>query len=566
MSLYASLSSASSKCHQLTNSQIGVIVCLLSSGIQSIGLTLQRKSHQLEDEKYDTDDKRPPYRRRRWQLGFLMFLIANLVGSTIQLTTLPLPVLAALQAAGLVFNSICATLILGESFTRFSLAGTILVSGGAVIIAYYGALPEPAHNLSQLLDLFARQQFVLWAVGQGLLICAIFGVLYVLRNVTPSRGGSSKTRLGRGMCYGALSGMLSAHSLLMAKSAVELIVRTLVDGDNQFRNWQAWIIVLALVCIGLSQLYCLHCGLQLCSTSVLYPFIFCVYNVTTILNGLIYFNQSSQLSSLAIGLIVLGTLILICGVFCLSYRLADETPLPQEISENPLQPPVGVIGSPFAPEPNEREPLLPKPFRPNRAGAYGTDEESQIGINRPVSPDTPPRRISLDKFRKRATFADFPTNGETSSRRAVTNPVRPTSSVSTYQKARRKTLAASKALWGELEEAPSQFPRRRMSDAGAQKHAKSEGDHAQSIDEEGMSDSAPLLLQRTGTGRTYRDSRRRRSMPGLIGREQARRAVEHSWHTLDSSAGRPEDGEAERSWWRPSRWKDALWKTRDSEE
>lgn len=37
------------------------------------------------------------------QLGMLMFVVANIVGSTIQITTLPLPVLSTLQAVSAVF-------------------------------------------------------------------------------------------------------------------------------------------------------------------------------------------------------------------------------------------------------------------------------------------------------------------------------------------------------------------------------------------------------------------------------------------------------------------------------
>jgi hypothetical protein len=82
----------------LTYEQLGVFVGLVSTSVQSLGLTLQRKSHILEDEKEIQDVRRPPYRRRRWQLGMLMFIVSNLVGSTIQITTLPLPVLSTLQA------------------------------------------------------------------------------------------------------------------------------------------------------------------------------------------------------------------------------------------------------------------------------------------------------------------------------------------------------------------------------------------------------------------------------------------------------------------------------------
>lgn len=75
-----------------------MIVGLISTSLQAIGLTLQRKSHLLEDEKHPYDVRRPPYKRRRWQLGMGMFVISNIVGSTIQITTLPLPVLSTLQA------------------------------------------------------------------------------------------------------------------------------------------------------------------------------------------------------------------------------------------------------------------------------------------------------------------------------------------------------------------------------------------------------------------------------------------------------------------------------------
>lgn len=49
----------------LIAAQIGVIVGLASTCIQSIGLTLQRKSHLLEEEKDEDYERRPPYKRRR---------------------------------------------------------------------------------------------------------------------------------------------------------------------------------------------------------------------------------------------------------------------------------------------------------------------------------------------------------------------------------------------------------------------------------------------------------------------------------------------------------------------
>lgn len=47
---------------------VGVVVGVISTSLQAIGLTLQRKSHLLEDEKAPYELRRPPYKRRRWQV------------------------------------------------------------------------------------------------------------------------------------------------------------------------------------------------------------------------------------------------------------------------------------------------------------------------------------------------------------------------------------------------------------------------------------------------------------------------------------------------------------------
>ena len=167
-----------------------------------------------------------------------------------------------------------------------------------MLIAIFGAIGEPAHNLDQLLALLGRTQFILWMIGQAILVIAIVIGAKALKFMNPRTSNTPRMRLFRGMAYGSISGILSAHSLLVAKSAVELLVRTIVDRHNEFNRWQSWMILLGLLALALSQLYYLHRGLKLCSTSILYPFVFCVYNIIAIIDGLIYFDQSSRLSLL----------------------------------------------------------------------------------------------------------------------------------------------------------------------------------------------------------------------------------------------------------------------------
>ena len=544
------------------------------------------------------------------QLGMLMFIISNLVGSTIQITTLPLPVLSTLQAvgrrspssvgqtnvqkSGLVFNSICATLILGEPFTRYSLAGTLLVAGGAGLIASFGAINEPAHSLNQLLELLGRWQFVLWVVSTAIIVIAILVGSRVLKALSGSNSNGPRMRLFRGMAYGGVSGILSAHSLLVAKSAVELLVRTIVAGDNQFNRFPSWLILLGLVALALSQLYFLHRGLKLCSTSVLYPFVFCVYNIIAILDGLIYFRQVSRLSLLAALMvsfvvyyaseikltayqIALGTIILLTGVICLSWRLNSDPSTKPPIGQTPLTPGMGFVPTDSDSD-DEEETLLSPTYEREE------DEESSTLLQPPTRSFTLPTNLGTSSLSP--ALSSQPTYGTTSAapprpRRTIRLPSPSQSSSRTspsslkLSRARRsRTTPAfleADEIWGELEEdipTPilSPISTRRRSSLGASRTLTPSRLRPASVGgalPSALGSTADLppatsplqspqpteqtgLLARSGTGRNYRDRRRRRSTT-------ARSEVLAGGSSVAAERGRRKSQDALGGWWK-MRW------------
>lgn len=358
-----------------------------------------------------------------------MFILANVLGSTIQISMLPLPVLSTLQASGLVFNSICATLILGEPFTRWSLWGTLLVCSGAALIAIFGAIPSPSHKLSELLDLLGRRPFVLWMSFQAVLVVAM-ALATDLTSYFKKTAQSARFRLARGLSYGCISGILSAHSLLVAKSAVELLLRTIADRDNQFVHWQSWMLVIALVTLALSQLYYLHRGLKLVSTSVLYPLVFCIYNIIAILDGLIYFDQTNLITPLHACLITLGTVILLTGVLALSWRLHDEQH-PPGVGQSSLAPGLGLVEDTEGEE-DEEELLLTSDIE--------NDEEDSQG----------PRQYSYNTF---GPPTPLPNGDVAEEERPPFGPLRKKSTaISVKANASRWSLAETAEIWGELED------------------------------------------------------------------------------------------------------------------
>ncbi|OLN97261.1 putative magnesium transporter NIPA8 [Colletotrichum chlorophyti] len=493
---------------------IGIIVGLLSTSVQSLGLTLQRKSHILEDEKGPHEIRRPPYRRGRWQLGMGMFIAANLLGSSVQISTLPLPVLSTLQASGLVFNSICATLILAEPFTRWSLWGTLLVCAGAVLIAVFGAIPAPPHNLMELLELLGRKPFVVWMIMQALLVLAIAISVDCLDAFT-SMSLNSRFRFIRGLAYGCISGILSAHSLLVAKSAVELIIKTIADGDNQFVHWQSWILVLALVTLALSQLYYLHRGLKLVSTSVLYPLVFCIYNIIAILDGLIYFKQTDMINPLRACLIALGTVILLSGVLALSWRLSDEQHTPG-VGQSSLAPGLGLVED----TEDEEESLL------GVDDLYSLDEEdnplpattySTFNVaSGETTPLTPSRKKTGRRWQERAEIW-----GELEDRDTPSTPV-----------SRRRS-----STMPDITESTSLLPHRR----GV--HSGSVHQPPPSTTEAGPSSESPSLRRPTGRRR-----RKSTGFPGFTARRR-RKSQSSSQPTLQEALG----GIWRFGWWRSNK-------------
>lgn len=390
-----------------------------------------------------------------------MFVVANLLGSSVQISTLPLPVLSTLQAAGLVFNSICATLILSEPFTRWSLSGTLLVTTGAVLIAVFGAIPSPAHDLNELLELLARGPFIAWMILQGLFVVALAVLIEVVNNVS-SLSHDGRFRLARGITYGVISGDLSAHALLFAKSSVELVIKT-VGGKNQFVHWQSWAIVMALIVLALTQLYYLHRGLKLVSTSVLYPLVFCVYNIIAILDGLIYFNQTSLISPVRACLISLGTVILLSGVLALSWRLSDEQHSPG-VGQSSLAPGLGLVEDTDA----EEESLLGSDHGLGNGGAIPATYQTFPSADE--TPLTPSRKRSF-RWAERAEIwgeLEDQNDGPGGRRRSNTMPSRSESSPLLSRPPRRvmSGIPATEEAGPSSESPPRKFTRRRRKSTG----------------------------------------------------------------------------------------------------
>lgn len=291
---------------------LGIIIGILTSATQSIGLTLQRKSHLIAS---------PRSAKIVFKLGLFLFIISNLIGSTIQIKTLPLIILSPLQSIGLIFNSVFASLILNESFTRINFVGTVLILIGALFIGYFNNLTDDSHlSNDEIFQLLGRGVFINWFLFVNIFVLLVIGLL----TVSKSRSKSASEHYYlirnfhciRSVLFACYSGVLSSNSLLFAKISLELALNV-IKTPHKLLDIKIWSMVAGFISMAVLQLVFLNKGLKHLSTSILYPLIFCVYNFINILNDLIFFDQS--VNSRQLMFIFIGTLFVLFGVFLLSY-------------------------------------------------------------------------------------------------------------------------------------------------------------------------------------------------------------------------------------------------------
>ncbi|KAG6842212.1 hypothetical protein C0991_000182 [Blastosporella zonata] len=274
---------------------LGIIIGLFASFVQSLGLTIQRKSHVL-NQLLPEHQQCVEHRRPLWLLGFAIFISSNVIGSLVQVASLPVVILAPLGAVSLLWNAFFARIILGDVFSPWMILGTILIAGGAVLIAVFGIVPEPTRSLEDLLALFnpysthklATPSEPAAALTTGLSTpIADAGISTehtpLLKASTISSASSlhgkykdadteaiNHTRLLLAISYSSFSGIISGMCLLFTKSGVELLLLTL-QGYNQFWRWQAWVLVLGLIVFALLQLWYLHKALVLADPTLVCP-------------------------------------------------------------------------------------------------------------------------------------------------------------------------------------------------------------------------------------------------------------------------------------------------------
>lgn len=372
---------------------LGIFIGLMASFIQSVGLAIQRRSHVLNSQR-PKPEQIAEYRRPLWLFGFIIFITSNVFGSVAQIASLPVVILAPLGAVSLLWNALFARLILRPPLilgTALIGGGAALIAVYGVVpgpetsrsvnelialfarpafLAWFcveGAIVVVCLIVTHIIEYSFKRRLILQS-DDGLVqpsstspegppplspLSVSLGfqhsecdeaathdthertpLLDGKKNVPRSPFTESgllddRTQLLVALAYAAASGIMSGLCLIFAKSGVELLLLTL-GGSNQFYRWEAWILVGGLVVFALGQLWYLNQALRLADPAFVCPSAFCFYNFSSILNGLVYYDQIRQLNGLNICLVIIGMVTLLVGVWSISAVAGVEQVWPDE--------------------------------------------------------------------------------------------------------------------------------------------------------------------------------------------------------------------------------------------
>jgi drug/metabolite transporter (DMT)-like permease len=299
----------------------GVLLSVVSSILSNLGVNTQKLS-LMREAKRASERRRSYVKQPLWQIGLLLVIVGSL-GDFAALGFAAQSLVTPVGAVTMVANLFFASLWLGENLSKSDVGATGLILAGAVTAAAFADKSEQCYTLDQLVELYARPAFLVYAGGVVLVSVFFFLVSRRCESLKERHGVDSSEyahyKKIHPFCYALLSGMLGAQSVLFAKSTAELFEMSL-SGDFQFHKPVSWVILAAMLCCIFSQLHWMAKGLEQFDALYIVPVFQCFFITVAILGGGVYFEELSNFDTLQAVMFPTGVLLTIIGVFILTQR------------------------------------------------------------------------------------------------------------------------------------------------------------------------------------------------------------------------------------------------------
>ncbi|KAF9450404.1 hypothetical protein P691DRAFT_810345 [Macrolepiota fuliginosa MF-IS2] len=376
---------------------IGLAIVLLASVLNAAGLNLTKLDH-VRTSAIPKAARRKDWLRPLWLLGMLLYILSQLIGSTLALEYMRAEYVAPLGSSSLIFNFLFARFLVGTPVTSNDIYGTVVVILGVVGIVAFGSINSglaAETDVAHLTYLWRRGGWLgyFFAMSFALILLLIFtscldailtarsdiqALPFSGMNVSRQRTSQNSPllqKLGRagrvilwlretwcaiigrvtelletwsapkddkqvawtlGIGWACCGGGLAGGCLVFAKVIVQLLSGSLTHQNpgNQFGHVAPIFTIILLSVTAVLQIICLNRGLKVYDSTLVVPVFYGVYTATGFLNSLIFNNEVDAYQSWTLFLIFVSILVLISGVVLLTHKKPE--PVTNKIKSSTL--------------------------------------------------------------------------------------------------------------------------------------------------------------------------------------------------------------------------------------
>ncbi|THG94282.1 hypothetical protein EW145_g8171, partial [Phellinidium pouzarii] len=155
---------------------IGLAIILLASLLNAGGLNLTKLDH-VRTSAIPRANRRKDWLRPLWLLGMLLYILSQLIGSTLALQYLRAEYVAPLGSSSLIFNFLFASMLVGTPVTSTDVYGTVVVVIGVVGIVAFGSINAglaEEMDISRLKALWGRANWLVYFAFMALALGGLF--------------------------------------------------------------------------------------------------------------------------------------------------------------------------------------------------------------------------------------------------------------------------------------------------------------------------------------------------------------------------------------------------------
>ncbi|KAJ7188151.1 hypothetical protein C8R46DRAFT_1053815 [Mycena filopes] len=362
---------------------IGLSIIFLASILNAAGLNLTKLDH-VRTRALPISSRRKDWARPLWLLGMVLYILSQIIGSTLALEWMRAEYVAPLGSSSLVFNFLFARFLVGTPDHQ----GTIVVVLGVIGIVAFGSINSglatetDVTHLTSLwrrggwlgffffmalsliillvatgqLDAMLAARLELGSVpfaqglptsrpsdadprGQNILVKMLGSVQSIWRSAiillvewmelwtAPKDDTTIAWTLGIG--WACCGGGLAGGTLVFAKATVKLISGSLSHENlgNQFGHAAPIFTIILLAVTAVMQIICLNRGLKVYDSTLVVPVFYGVYTASGFLDSLIFNNEVDSYQSWTLFLIFVSIFVLISGVVLLTHKKPEPGPL-----------------------------------------------------------------------------------------------------------------------------------------------------------------------------------------------------------------------------------------------